>query len=208
MRLHLHVEVTGRSVVVVGGGGAGVEKVQRLVHAGAEVTVIDPSPSADLAAAARVVRREFQAGDVLGAWLVVVATGDAGLNDAVQRAADAAGIWVNRADLADGGGVTFGAVVRRGYVEVGVTTGGASPSLARWVRDRVESALPAEVGDLAEILAGRARRGGRRGHRGLAFDDALAALEQGDRQRAVELVDADSTQVATNAAIAEGSPPA
>lgn len=195
-------------MVVVGGGAAGVEKARQLVGAGADVTVVDPSPSADLDPAARVERRSFERDDVLGAWLIVIATDDADTNDAVQRAADAAGVWVNRADLPDGGGVSLGAVVRRGRVEIGITTGGASPSLARWLRDRVEAAVPMQIADLAEILAARARRGGSRRHRGLPFDDALAALERGDRQRAVELLDTEPTQVATNAATCDGSPPA
>lgn len=208
MRLHLHVEVERRRVVVIGGGAAGVEKTRRFVDAGADVTVVDPNPSADLDPGAHVVRRPFEADDVLGAWLVVIATRDPAVNDFVQRAADAADTWVNRADLPDGGSVALGAVVRRGRVEIGITTGGVSPSLARWLRDRVEMTLPEHVADLAEIVADRARRGGGRGHRGLPFDEALAALERGDRQRAIDLLDAVPTQVATNEPASEGSPPA
>lgn len=208
MRVHLHVEVAGRRVVVIGGGTAGLEKVERLIEAGAEVTVIDPDPAGELPAEARVLQRAFEGDDVLGAWLVVVATSDPDVNERVQRAADAAGVWVNRADRSDGGGASFAAVVRRGRVEVGVTTGGASPSLSRWVRDRIDAALAPEVAELAELLAARPRAGSGRSHRGLPFDDVLAALARGDRQRAVTLLSVDDTQVRTNDASADGSPPA
>jgi siroheme synthase-like protein len=189
VRLLLHTDVAGRRVVVVGGGVAGLEKVRRLVAAGADVTVVDPSPSAEVAAeGVNLERRPFTPVDLQGAWLAVAATGDPTVDAAVGEAADAAGVWVNRADRADGGAVAFGAVVDRGPVQVGVTTGGVSPALARWVRDRIDAALPSAVGTLAELLARRPRTDGGRGHRDLPLDDALAALDAGEPDRAAALL--------------------
>lgn len=80
-------------------------------------------------------------------------------------------------------------MVRRGRVEVGVTTGGASPSLARWVRDRIDAALPAELAHLADLLAVRPRTAGRREHRSVPIDAVLDALSRGDHGEAERLLD-------------------
>jgi siroheme synthase-like protein len=188
----LHADVRGRRIVVVGGGVAGCEKVRRLVAAGAVVTVVDPSPAPELESLdVRLDRREFQDNDVVGAWLVIVATGDEAVDDKVERAATEAGVWVNRADKPDGGGIAFAAVIERGPVTVGVSTGGSSPTLARWVRDRIDAALPIEVGALAALLSGRPRTAGRRRHRGLPLDEALGALMAGAPERAARLLEVE-----------------
>lgn len=192
MGLHLHADVRDRLIVVIGGGVAGCEKVRRLVSAGAVVTVVDPSPARELESLeVSLERREFQDSDVVGAWLVVAATGDEAVNDKVERAATAAGVWVNRADKRDGGGIAFAALIERGQVTVGVLTGGSSPTLARWVRDRIEAALPTEVGALAALLSRRPRMTGRRGHRALPLDEALSAMMAGDPERAAKLLEAE-----------------
>ncbi len=188
----MHADVQGRWIVVVGGGMAGCEKVRRLVAAGAVVTVVDPSPAPELESVeVRLERREFQDNDVVGAWLVIVATGDEAVDDKVERAATEAGVWVNRADKPDGGGIAFAAVIERGPVTVGVSTGGSSPTLARWVRDRIDAALPIEVGALAALLSGRPRTAGRRRHRGLPLDEALGALMAGAPERAARLLEVE-----------------
>lgn len=191
MPLLLNVDVAGRVVVVVGCGPAGREKVERLAQAGAHVRVVDPAAPQDLPAGVEVVGRPFEDDDVADAWLVVAATGDPGIDDAVQDAADRRRTWVTRADRRDGGGVAFAATVERPPVLVGISTGGASPALARWLRDRVSEALPEEVGALARLLAERPRQAGARGHRGLPFDAALDALRAGDEERARALLSGD-----------------
>lgn len=188
MPLLLNVDVTGRLVVVVGCGPAGREKVERLLAAGAQVRVVDPEPPDDLHPGIELAARRFQPEDVIGAWLVVAATGDPNTDDEVEAAADARGAWVTRADRRDGGGVSFAATVERPPVVIGVATGGASPALARWLRDRIARAVPAEVGALAGLLAQRPRDGGRRGHRSVPFDDVLDALVRGDVEGARRLV--------------------
>lgn len=177
----LRFDVRRARAVVVGGGRAGTEKVARLVAAGADVVVVDPSPSSAIEAQTVTIRRRaFVDADVADAVLVVAATDDKAINDAVDRAGRLAGALVVRADRADGGGVAFVAQIERGPVSVGVSTGGVSPHLARLVRDRVDLALPAAIADLAALLAERPRDAARRGHASLPVAEALAALEAGD----------------------------
>lgn len=186
--LLLNVDVSDRLVVVVGCGQAGLEKVDRLLVAGARVCVVDPAPVAGLDERVEHEARRFRPDDVVGAWLVVAATGDPAVDDVVQRAADASGVWVVRADRRDGGGVSFAATLDRGRVTIGVATGGASPTLARWLRDRISAVVPPEVATLAQLLAERPRHGGRRAHRGLPLDAALDALVAGDEPGARALL--------------------
>lgn len=185
----LHVDVRGRRVVVVGAGRAGREKLARLLAAGADVTVVDPAAAPDLDdTGVSVLRRHFVAGDVAGAWLVVAATDDEGANDRVEQAARATGALVTRTDRHDGGGASFAATLERGPVTVAVATGGASPALARWLRDRISDAVPPALADLGRLLADRPRGASGRGHGGLPFDEALAAVESGDVPRARALL--------------------
>jgi siroheme synthase-like protein len=193
VRSHGHAAAAQRRRHGASGAGgrlrAGGAKVDRLLVAGARVRVVDPRAPDDLGPAVEVVARRFQPDDVDGAcWLVVAATGDPATDDLVQASAHARGIWVTRADRRDGGGVSFAASVERPPVVIGVSTGGASPTLARWVRDRIARAVPEEVGALADLLAHRPRRDGRRGHRDVPLDDALDALVRGDVEGARRLV--------------------
>ena len=190
MRLHLLADIRGRDVVVVGCGPAGAEKIARLAAAGAAVVAIDPAPVL-LAASPGVVRvqRPFEPTDVEGVWLVVAATDDEAVNDAVAVASERAGVWVTRADRPDGGALAFAAAIDRGPVQVGVSTGGLSPSLAVWIRERIAQAVPASVATMAELLSEVPRREGRRGHGAIDFDEVLAVIDAGDLSAARALLE-------------------
>jgi siroheme synthase-like protein len=152
--------VAGRACLVVGGGRVAWRKVQGLLRCDAAVTVVAPEICEELAAlAARVtlVRRPYQTSDVTSCALVVSATGDAAVDQAVWRDAETAGVWVNVADDAAHSSAILPAVHRTGPVSVAVSTSGSSPALAAWLRDRVAAELPERVEDLAALLA-RARR--------------------------------------------------
>lgn len=181
--------MSGRSVLVVGAGAAGLEKVHRLAAAGAQVTIVDPAPlNEKIDGVAEVLSRPFQLADVERRWLVVAATNSTQVNDAVEAAALAAGVWVNRADRPDGGQTAFAASLSRGRVEVAVSSGGASPTLSRWVRDKIDAALPEELASVADLLA-EARSSGRpRAHRGVSIDYLIEAVRSGDLVTARRLV--------------------
>ncbi len=164
--------VSGRPCLVVGGGTVAAGKVAGLVAAGAEVTVVAPDVDATIDALAdpghaatpgrpgsvTVRRRRYRAGEAAGYRLVVTATGIAEVDGAVAADADAAAIWVNSAD--DPGRCTFHlpSVHRDGPVSVAVSTGGASPALAIWLRRRAADALGPGLGDLAGLLDEARRR--------------------------------------------------
>jgi siroheme synthase-like protein len=103
----------------------------------------------------QVRRRRYRATDLGGQRLVVTATGDPDVNQRVHDDADAAGLWVNAADDPARCTFTLPAVLRRGAVQVTVSTGGASPALSAWLRRRLEAELGPELAELAEALAER-----------------------------------------------------
>src|SRR4051812_46921095 len=102
VRLPLFLNLRDKRVLVVGGGDVATRRASRLVQAGADVSVVAPHVSDELARMVRdVQRRGFDGKDVEGAWLVLACTNDEHVNQAVAHAAESAGIWCVRADDAE-----------------------------------------------------------------------------------------------------------
>ena len=154
------LRLSGKRVLVVGGGAVAARKVEGLLASGAAVTVVAPALVAELRdAAARgeveVVERSYRPGDLEGAWLVLTATDDDTTQQQVFDDAEAAGIWVNAADDPQRCSFFLPAVHRREPVLVAVSTQGTSPALAAWLRDRVAAVLPERLEELVAALARR-----------------------------------------------------
>ncbi len=154
----LALRLTGRRVLVAGGGTVAARRVPALLDAGAEVAVVAPeiSPALqDLANTGRIswLARGYAAGDCAGAWLVCACTDDSSVNAAVAAEADAAGTWCVRADDAAASRAWIPASGQAGDVRVGVLSG--DPRHSAGLRDAL-------VGALTSGAIG-ARRGRRRG---------------------------------------------
>ena len=156
--LPIFVDLRDRLVVVVGGGVVAHRKIEHLLKAHARVRVVSPQLCADLALYRDLGRIDyrpllFSPGLIEGATLVVAATDDVDVNDAVAVAARERGVLVNVVD--DGPRCTFifPAIVDRSPLIVAVGTTGSSPTLARRVRTQIEALLPARLGRLAEFAA-------------------------------------------------------
>jgi len=150
--------LNGRAVLVAGGTPAAAQRVRTLLASGGDVTVMAPDLGAAFDDLPRHGAFERQArwpdgADIAGAALVFVATGDAARNAEVAAQARAARVPVNVTDRPDLSDFIMPAIVDRGDVVVGVSTGGASPVLARLVRERIERALPARLADLGAFAA-------------------------------------------------------
>jgi precorrin-2 dehydrogenase/sirohydrochlorin ferrochelatase len=124
------LNLDGVRCLVVGAGPVGSRKADTLRVAGAVVDVRAPEHD-----------RAFEAGDCAGYRLVVAATNDSVVNDAIELDAHRHGALCNRADRSDGGDLAFCAATRAGDVTVGVSTGGADPSRARAIRDELAAVL-------------------------------------------------------------------
>ncbi len=150
--------VEGRPCLVVGGGRVATGKVQGLLDAGARVTVVAPEVDPGLAALSglAVEHRPYRRGEVAGYRFVVAATGDPAVNQAVYDDGEAAGVWVNCADDPDRCSAVLPARVRQGRLTVTVSTGGNSPAVASWLRERLAAELGPEYDQLIGLL-GEAR---------------------------------------------------
>lgn len=150
------LDVAGRRCLVVGGGAVAAGKVDGLLQAGADVTVVAPEVDAAIERlGVRVERRAYVAGEVAGYRLAVTATDDPAVNRQVYEEGDAAGVWVNSADDPANCSFTLPAVIREGPITVAVGTGGRSPALATWLRDRLAEEVGPEHVMLLELLAER-----------------------------------------------------
>ncbi|MET0146294.1 MAG: NAD(P)-dependent oxidoreductase [Ilumatobacteraceae bacterium] len=149
------LDLTDVAVLVVGAGPIAARKVSGLAAAGARVVVVAPdvSHALDRRAVAELRQRPYERADLTGVRLVVTATGDAALDADVAADATAAGIWVNAADQPADCTFILPAIARNGPLSVAVSTGGASPALARRLRDRVAALLTDDVVALAADLA-------------------------------------------------------
>lgn len=150
--------VRGRRCVVVGAGRIAARKIEALLAAGAEVHVVAPKLGDDVAAlreAGRVTvdEREFAPADLDRAWLATTATDEPSVNRAVFEAGESRGVWVNSADDPDNCSFTLMSVVRRGDVVVTVGTGGRSPALAAWLKERTQAELGPEYETLVTLLS-------------------------------------------------------
>ena len=155
----------GRIAVVIGGGAVAERKVAGLLDAGARVRVVAPMIVDALRAKAeslgpdrlRLAERQYEPADLDAAWYVVAATGDPMVQQAVADECERRNLWCNAVDDPQRCTALLPAVHRNGDVVIAVSTGGASPTLARVLRDRIGQALPASLGDIARTLEGRRR---------------------------------------------------
>ncbi len=144
--LPVGLDLRGRRCLVVGGGGVGARKALTLARAGADVTVVSPTLAAELAREGeagriRCVQEPFRDEHLGDAFLVIAATDDEALNEAVVRSAARRGALVCDASSAERSGVIFGALLEARGATVAVFTGGRDPALAARTRDEIASFL-------------------------------------------------------------------
>jgi precorrin-2 dehydrogenase / sirohydrochlorin ferrochelatase len=157
----MFLRLEGRVCLVVGAGAVAEGKIRGLIDAGARVRVIAPSATATISEMAHEKKlewssRKFRVRDVVGATLIVAATSSEEAHERIWRAARRANVLCNVVDDPERCDFFYGAVVRRGALQIAVSTGGRSPALAQWIRKRLEKQFGAEYEEQVEQL-GRAR---------------------------------------------------
>ncbi len=167
------IRLDGQSVVVVGGGNVALRKVRTLLDHGAEVIVIAPEVGPELKDAAGAgsitwiedAFREALLDDFKEMPVLVFGTTDDRIvNTAVFRAAERRGIPCNIADVPDLCSFIVPALMRRGDLSIAISTGGASPALARRIREGLESRFGPEYETLTELLGALRSRITEQGH--------------------------------------------
>ncbi|TVP79981.1 siroheme synthase CysG [Thioalkalivibrio sp.] len=153
----LFVKLTDRPCLVVGGGNVAMRKVTLLRKAGARVTVVAPELCPELeqlrdAGEIEHLERRFDDGDIARRVLVVASTDDEAVNRHISELATASFVPVNVVDRPELCTFITPSMIDRSPLQVAISTGGASPVLARLLRSRIESFLPASYGRLAAML--------------------------------------------------------
>ena len=148
----IFLKLTGRPCIVIGAGNLAESKIASLQAAEARITVIAPVASAriaELAEAGEVTlhQREYATGDLAGHFLAVAATSNPAVNRAVFAEAEAAGILINAVDDPPFCDFYFPSVVRRGDLQIAISTAGASPALAQRLRKEIDALLPLDAGE-------------------------------------------------------------
>ncbi len=161
--LPLFFRLQGQPVLVVGGGEVAARKISLLCRAGASVRIVSPRLSDETRAlvaehALETDVRAYRSTDVAGMRLVVSATDDGQVNAGVYEDCLAAGVPINSVDQPALSNVIFPGIVDRSPVLVAISTGGASPTMARVVRGWLEARLPARLGALAAFVRDRRDR--------------------------------------------------
>ena len=207
----LFFQVSGRHVVIVGGGEQAAQKARLLLKTDARVTLLAPQLEAELAALVASGRARHQTGFsspsiFQDAALVFIGTGCPGLDASVHALAKAAGAIVNVVDQPDLCDVTTPSIVDRDPVVVAIGTEGTAPVLGRQIKTRIERLLDPSLGAFAALagrlrpaVAGQVPRDQRRGFwRWVFAGPAWAAHKRGNAREAARMI---------KAAIAQGGVP-
>ncbi len=160
----MFVKLTGRQVLVVGAGQVGEQKISGLLETGARIRVVALDATAAVRDWARQGKieldvRAFANVDLHGAFLVVVATSSRTLNERIYDEAQRLGILCNVVDVPDLCDFFYPSVVRRGDLQIAVSTAGQSPSLAQKIRQQLEKQFGpgyatwvAELGETRKLI--------------------------------------------------------
>lgn len=140
--------------LVVGGGTVALRKVESLLASGAQVTVVSPSfvPEIEALKGLELKKRKFRPEDLDGKFLAVSATDDRSVNEAVAKAAKKRMLLVNVVDDPELCNFYVNSQVRRGDLSISVSTGGASPALAKRIRKELEKQYGEEYAGLLRLM--------------------------------------------------------
>jgi uroporphyrin-III C-methyltransferase/precorrin-2 dehydrogenase/sirohydrochlorin ferrochelatase len=175
--LPIFLKLEGRPGLLVGAGNVALEKINSLLITGLRLRVVAPEANAEirqLAAEGQLewVERKFNPTDLDGNFVVIAATDDPEVNATVYREAVHRGILVNSVDDPPHCDFYFGSIVRRGDLQIAISTAGESPAVAQRIRREIDDQLLTDIGPWLTEL-GRLRR------------EILATLPAGEERKAL-----------------------
>jgi len=152
------LDIKDKPCVVIGGGKVAERKITSLVKAGANITVISPDVTEDIANLVKINRIEwkqktYEQGDLAGFFIVIIATNNKGLNEAIYRDTEHPYQLVNTIDDNRLCSFIVPSSFRRGHLQIAISTHGSSPSLAKKIREQLEEDFGPEYEEYTEFLA-------------------------------------------------------
>jgi precorrin-2 dehydrogenase / sirohydrochlorin ferrochelatase len=156
----MFLKLEGRNCLVLGAGSVGEQKIRSLLDCGARIRVVAPFASAAVIEWANRgvltwLQREFESADLDGIFLVIAATSSVDVNHEIYREAQARGILCNVVDDPPHCDFYYPAVVRRGQLQIAISTAGLSPALAQRIRKQLEGEFPPAYANWLEELGSR-----------------------------------------------------
>jgi precorrin-2 dehydrogenase/sirohydrochlorin ferrochelatase len=189
----MFMKLEGKQCLVVGAGKVGEPKINGLLETGARIRVValDATPAVREWARSGKIELELRAfanDDLQGAFLVVVATASRSLNERIYHEAQRLGVLCNVVDVPDLCDFFYPSIVRRGDLQIAVSTAGQSPSLAQKIRQQIEKQFGAAYGVWVAEL-GETRK--------------LILASDLDKERKLDLLHSLASRGAFEAALAE-----
>jgi len=159
----LFLKLEGRRCLVVGAGAIGEGKIDGLLESGAEIRVVAPKATERVqrwASTGRIrwSRREFRGSDLAGCFCVVAATTSSHLHKKIFRLARLRGVLCNVVDVPELCDFYYPAVVRRGALQIAISTAGESPALAQRLRKKLEKQFAPEYSEWVKQLGSSRRK--------------------------------------------------
>ena len=156
----MFLKLEGRNCLVLGAGSVGEQKIRSLLDCGSHIRVVAPAASETVKewanrGALTWIQRPFESADLDGAYLVIAATSDVEVNHAIYREARARKILCNVVDDPPHCDFYYPAVIRRGQLQIAISTAGLSPALAQRIRKQLEGEFPPAYATWLEELGGR-----------------------------------------------------
>lgn len=148
------IEIEGRPALIIGGGTVALRKIEKLLPYGPRLTVVAPEVSKEIAAlpGLRILRRPFQPEDLEGMMFVIAAASNREVNRQAAALCRERGVLINAVDDPAACTFLFPALVKRGGLSVGISSGGASPSMAIYLKEQIAALLPGRLEDILDFL--------------------------------------------------------
>lgn len=146
----VYLNLTERHVLLIGAGTIALQKLSALLEAGAKIHVVAPTALPEIAALARDgkitwSKRSYRTSDLKNISLVIAATDNKRLQQQISKESRARQIWSNVVDVPPLCDFIAPAIVRRGNIQIAISTGGAAPALAKYLRKRLEQSVGPEL---------------------------------------------------------------
>jgi precorrin-2 dehydrogenase/sirohydrochlorin ferrochelatase len=153
----VYLNLKGHRVLLVGAGAVALQKIRPLLTAGARVHVVSPAALPEIRRLAQDAKiewsaRTYKSTDMAGVRLVIAATSDARLQKKIAKEAQGRGIWANVVDVPALCDFIAPAVFGRGDIQIAISTGGAAPALAKYLRRKLESIIGPEYEEFINVV--------------------------------------------------------
>ena len=150
------IDISTKDGLIVGGGKVALRKIEKLLPYSPRLTVCAPSllPEIEKIPGLILLRQPFAPSMVEGMLFVIAATDDSSLNCEISTLCRERNIPINAVDDRENCTFLFPALVKRGELSVGISTGGASPSAAVYWKNRIDRLIPQDAGDMLDYLSG------------------------------------------------------